>query len=438
MTKSGKITIILITLLLIVVGVFSYFKISGKSFNSILFTKKIDQQDKNKTDSQKNSTKADNQTAKPESKEVDPPKMLTEKEKQKEKLQKAFKDIKVRAVYLSGSAAGNKAIIKHIIDLAKISELNAVVIDVKDDRGKVNYASDITEVKQNSAYQTFYDVKNVLDTLHENDIYVIGRIVNFKDPWMSTKRADLAIKRPNGQLWRENTTTPWLNPYNEEVWKYNISIAKEAVDKGFDEIQFDYVRFPDARKSDVNYGTNPIPKADAINNYLRNAYKEIHEGKGIPLSADIFAIVCESPGDTEGIGQVLEGAGKEIDYISPMIYPSHYANASHGMMGNGVGQSINGVNFTAPDLKPYEVVYNALLKTKNRITKVDGYKAKVRPYLQDFTASYIKNKAYYQTYGPEQVKQQKKAVYDAGFEEWILWDPSCTYTEEEFDKKKTQ
>lgn len=438
MTKSGKIAIVLLAVSVLAVGVFLYFKVSGKSLNSIFFAKKVEQQDKNKNENQQSNTQSANQDTRSEKQVKEEPKALTEKDLQRDNLKKAFKDIKVKAVYLSGSAAGSKATIKHIIDLAKSTELNAVVIDVKDDRGKVNYISDIPEVKQNSAFQNYYDVNYVLKTLHESNIYVIARIVSFKDPLMSTKRADLAIKRPNGQLWRENTTTSWLNPYNEEAWKYDINIAKEAVDKGFDEIQFDYVRFPDARKSDVNYGTTPPPKQDAVNGYLRTAFKEIHDGKGIPVSADIFAIVCESPGDTEGIGQVLESVGKEVDYISPMIYPSHYANASHGMMGNGVGQSINGVNFTAPDLKPYEVVYNALLKTKNRISKVEGYKAKVRPYLQDFTASYIKNKAYYQIYGPEQVKQEKKAVYDAGFEEWILWDPACTYTEDEFDKKKAQ
>ncbi|HOA97265.1 MAG TPA: putative glycoside hydrolase, partial [Acetivibrio saccincola] len=142
---------------------------------------------------------------------------------------------------------------------------------------------------------------------------------------------------------------------------------------------------------------------------------------------------CETPGDTEGIGQVLERVGMDIDYISPMIYPSHYANSSRGMMGNGVGQSINGVVFTAPDLKPYEVVYNVLEKTKDRISKVENYKADVRPYIQGFTASYLP-KGYYQVYGPEQIKQQIKAVYDAGFEEWIVWDAGNNYVEEAFTR----
>jgi hypothetical protein len=328
MTKYGKMAAIGLAVLFLAVSVFLFFKISGKNFNTIFFSKMAEQQVKDNTGSQPKTTEPAKNDPDPKAQVTDPPKVTSEKEVQKENLKNAFKDIKVKAVYLSGSAAGSKATIKHIIDLSKTTDLNAVVIDVKDDRGLVNYITSIPEVKQNSAFQNFYDVNSVISALHENNIYVIGRIVSFKDPLLAIKRPDLAIKRPNGQIWKENSNTPWLNAYNEEVLKYNLSIANEAIDKGFDEIQFDYVRFPDARRSDVNYGTNPSPKADAIDNYLHAAYKEIHDVKGVPLSADIFAIVCESPGDTEGIGQVLENVGKEVDFISPMIYPSHYANAS--------------------------------------------------------------------------------------------------------------
>ncbi|MHB8061510.1 MAG: putative glycoside hydrolase, partial [Ruminiclostridium sp.] len=126
--------------------------------------------------------------------------------------------------------------------------------------------------------------------------------------------------------------------------------------------------------------------------------------------------------------------GKNIYCISPMIYPSHYANASHGIMGNGVGQDINGITFTKPDLEPYKVMYNALLSAKTKISAVPKYKAKVRPYIQAFTAKYLTN-GYYQTYGVQQIKDQIKAVYDAGYEEWILWDSSNKYQEAYFNKK---
>lgn len=339
-----------------------------------------------------------------------------------------LKDVKVKAVYITGSSAGNKKFLDNIINLINATELNSVVINIKED-GRVNYKSEIEEVKKIGAFHELYDLDDVIKKLHENNIYVIGRLVCFRDNYLATKRADLAIKRYDGTLWREGKIA-WTNPYNRDVWSYNIDIAREAVAKGFDEIQFDYVRFPTARKNEVDYGNNPPQKADAISEFLEVAGAELSK-MGAAVSADIFAIICESPGDREGIGQVLESVGMNIDCISPMIYPSHYANNSKGMMGNGVGQIINGILFKKPDLKPYDVVYNALLKTKERISKVEGYKAKVRPYLQDFTANYLPA-GYYQVYGPEQVREQIKAVYDAGFEEWILWDPANTYSESEF------
>jgi hypothetical protein len=342
------------------------------------------------------------------------------------------KEVKVKAIYLTGVSAGNKSFLDKIVEIINTTELNAVVIDVKED-GKVNYESNVALVKETGAYEELYDPSYVIKTLHDNGIYVIGRIVCFRDDYLAVKRPDLAIKRPDGSLWKENGKIAWTNPYNEDVWNYNIEVAKEAVEKGFDEIQFDYVRFPAASSASVDYGKNVSDKKDAISGFLKVASKEIKE-MNVPISADVFAIICESPGDTEGIGQVLETIGLDVDYICPMIYPSHYANNSKGMMGNGVGQSINGVMFTAPDLKPYDVVLNALAKTKNRIAKIDGYNAKVRPYLQYFTATYLP-KGYYQKYGPEQIRQQINAVYDAGYEEWIFWDARNDYKDISFKKE---
>ncbi len=340
----------------------------------------------------------------------------------------AKQPIKAKAIYLSGCTAGTKTAFDNILKLIKETELNAVVIDIKDESGKVNYKTDYEEVVKAGAYENFYNPQKVIEELHKNNIYVIGRIVCFKDPALTEKRIDLSIKNPKGGVFRENGKTPWANPYNREVWNYNISIAKDAIQKGFDEIQFDYVRFPAANKSQAYYGENVPSKADIISGFLEKTYNELHNLNNTFISADVFGIVCESKVDAEAIGQKMEQIVSKIDYICPMIYPSHYANASKGAMGNGVGQSINGIKFTAPDLKPYDVVYNTLLKTKNIISNTEDSKAVVRPYLQDFTASYLP-KGYYQQYGAKQVRQQIQAVYDAGFEEWILWDSANTYTE---------
>ena len=349
-------------------------------------------------------------------------------------LSPSIKDIKVKAVYLTGPSGGSTSRVDNIIAIAKTTELNTVVLDIKED-GSLNYTSDIEMVKKYGEETKYYDPEKLIKKFHDNGIYVIGRIVAFRDKTLAKNRADLAIKNSKGTLWLENGKNPWTNPYNEEVWDYNIAIAKEAVSKGFDEIQFDYLRFPTGKKGDFNYGTNVPAKAEAINGFLAKAEKEIHEDLGVPISADVFAIIIESKGDGESIGQRINEVGKDIYCISPMIYPSHYANAApKGIMANGVGQNINGVTFTKPDLEPYSVMYNALMSAKTKIAEVPEYKAKVRPYLQAFSAKYLPN-GYYQIYSAQQIREQFKAVYDAGYEEWILWDSSNKYQEAYFNKK---
>lgn len=324
--------------------------------------------------------------------------------------------VKVKALYLTGWTVSSMDKVNHFIELANTTEINSYVVDIKDDDGYVGYESAIPDVREINAWQKKYDADKVLKAFHDNNIYVIGRIVCFKDPILSSQKPDLAIKNSKGGVWKDNNGLSWLNPYNKNSWPYLIEVAKEAVNKGFDEIQFDYIRFAnDGDKKAMNFSAYPQKKDEVINEFLAYTKKEL---PGVILSADVFGIICESPADTEGIGQNLETVGKDINYISPMVYPSHYA----------VGQMVNGVQFMKPDFKPYEVVYNTLLKAKNRISAVEGYKASVRPYLQDFTASWLGN-GYYQSYGAEQVRQQIKATYDAGFEEWILWDANNTYSE---------
>ena len=332
--------------------------------------------------------------------------------------------VKVKAIYLSGTSAGSSKVLDRYIDIINKTELNSVVIDVKE-AGRVNYASSVPAVAENGLFVKYYDADKVLKKLHDNNIYVIGRIVCYRDDGLASRRADLAIKKIDGSIWKEGKLGAWTNPYLEEVWQYNIDIAKEAVAKGFDEIQFDYVRFPTAKKSEVNYNENSVSKVDAICGFLKLAKEELHDGLGVPVSADVFGIIAESRSDGKAIGQDLEKVGMDVDYISPMVYPSHYAK----------GQEVNGVIFPKPDFDPYGVVYQTLLKAKERISKVSGYTAQVRPYLQDFTASYL-DKGDYQEYGAEQVRQQIKAVYDAGFEEWILWDGRNTYTIDALEKEQ--
>lgn len=334
--------------------------------------------------------------------------------------------VKVKGLYLTGWTVGNMANVKHYIDLANSTEINSYVVDIKDDDGLVGYESSIPEVREIKAWESKYDVDKVIKAFHDNNIHVIGRVVCFKDPYISSKKPDLAVKNVNGGLFRSRSTDgkmiTWLNPSNKDSWPYLIAIAKEGIKKGFDEIQFDYIRFPnDGDRKAMDFGNTTEKRYEVIDGFLDYARKEM---PNVTLSADVFGIICESPADTENIGQNLEFIGKNIDYISPMAYPSHYA----------VGQIVNKVQFAKPDLDPYGVVYNTLVKAKERISKVDGYKANVRAYLQDFTASWL-GKGYYQPYGDEQVKQQIKAVNDAGYSEWILWDANNHYSESALQKE---
>jgi hypothetical protein len=328
--------------------------------------------------------------------------------------------VKVKALYLTGWTVGSTKKVEHYVELANTTEINAYVVDIKDDYGYVGYESQVPEVQEHGTWKKKYNPEAVLKAFHDNDIYVIGRLVVYKDPVYSSKRPDLAIKNINGGLWKDNKKLTWLNPYNKENWDYTISIAREAVELGFDEIQFDYIRFPsDGRAKEMDFTGIEQERYEAICEFLAYAKEKIPE---VPISADVFGIILESPKDTERIGQYLEYVGKDIDYISPMVYPSHYA----------YGQIVNKVKFDIPDLEPYAVVYNTLVKGKERIAAAGEYKAKVRPYLQDFTATWLKQngKKMYQEYGAEQVRQQIQAVYDAGYEEWILWDASNKYHED--------
>ncbi len=330
----------------------------------------------------------------------------------------------VKGLYISSWKIGDQNVLKHFIDLANRTEINTYVIDVKEDDGYVSYPSQVAQVKKLKTCVKKYDPIYTLNQFHKNNIRVIGRIVCFKDPVLPIKRPDLALKDKKGQIWRDNDGIAWLNPYNKASWRYLVNIAKEAVKMGFDEIQFDYVRFTTSgNMSTVDYGKTKMAKYEAINGFLAFARQQMPH---TIISANVFGIICESPGDTEGIGQYLELIGKDVDYISPMFYPSHYA----------CGQIVNNVEFPKPDFDPYGIVYNALTKTKTRVAPIKNYRANFRPYLQDFTANYLEP-GNFQTYGHEQVRQQIKAVYDAGYQSWLFWNINNEYSEDGFLPKTT-
>ncbi len=331
-----------------------------------------------------------------------------------------IKEYKVKGVYLTGWSAGTEKTINHFINLLNRTELNTLVIDVKDDKGRVSYKSDVPLVNEIKSSQSMIkDIKSLLKKLKDNKIHTIARIVVFKDPVLGEKRPDLAIKTVKGQLWRDRNHAAWLNAYNKDSWRYSIDLAKEAAQLGFDEIQFDYIRFPtDGNVKIIDYGSlsSGIDKTKPINEFLAQAKKELTPF-GVPVSADVFGIITTNIGDVEKIGQDLETISKDIDYISPMVYPSHYGSGQYGI--------------SKPDLEPYKIVYKSLSTAKARLDKLPDHKAKIRPYLQDFSAPWL-GKGNYKKYNAEDVKTQIKAAYDSGLDEWILWNASNKYSESAF------
>ncbi|MCG8500947.1 MAG: putative glycoside hydrolase [Firmicutes bacterium] len=332
--------------------------------------------------------------------------------------------VKVKGIHVSGWVAGTKGKFNKLLKLVNETELNAMVIDVKEDAGKVTYKSEVPWTQEaNSIVNMVGDMTQLMDTLKENNIYPIARIVCFKDPILGEKYPELALKKKDGSLWRDNKNKTWLNAYNPKAWDLLIELSKEAARLGFRDIQFDYVRFPtDGKVNLIDYGEVEKTKAEAIAEFLAYAKKEL-EPMGVDVTADIFGIMPVVPGDAEGIGQDWEMVSEHIDYVCPMVYPSHYANVAQ----NGVGQKINGVLYKYPDLDPYGVVYNTLVLAKERIDNSNA-NAKIRPWLQSFTASYL-GKGNYQVYGGPQIRAQIQATYDAGLEEWLLWDANNNYTE---------
>lgn len=338
-----------------------------------------------------------------------------EPEKPKEPEQK-----EVRGIYLTGNSAGYDSRFKNLVNLINTTELNAMVIDVKDDNGEISYVSNVPMVKELEADSVpkIRDIHTVIDTLNQNDIYPIARIVTFKDDKTATKHSELSIKSKDGSVWRDYKKVAWLNPYNEASWEYPISVAEEAADMGFKEIQFDYVRFPtDGDRSLIDYGQAGKDKtmSQAISGFLSYARERLRK-KGVIVSADVYGLVTTVKDDM-GIGQNLEDSASAADVLCPMVYPSHYAYGSYGIK--------------YPDLEPYKTVYTSLSTAKQRIDSMsaDTPKAKIRPWLQDFTGSWLKPRAAYKVYTAEDVRAQIKAAYDSGLNEWILWNAVNKYSE---------
>lgn len=329
----------------------------------------------------------------------------------------------VKGIYVSGYRAGISDYMSELISLAENTEINAMVIDVKNDNGEITYKMEQPLVQEIGAGTRYIkDMPGLVKKLKEKNIYLIARVVAFKDPLLAKERKDLCLKKKDGTVFKDKNGERWVNPYKKEVWDYLVDIGKEAATLGFDEIQYDYIRFStDTGMKQVNFGEEAKNKSKiaAITEFTKYAYNNL-KPLGVMVSADVFGTIIGSKVDAEIVGQDYAKMAEYLDYICPMIYPSHYGEGSFGI--------------AYPDTKPYETIL-AALKKSNKVLEADsktsGRKtAVVRPWLQDFTATWVKHHI---QYGKEEIKEQIKAVYDAGYSEWILWNGSNNYTKTAFE-----
>jgi len=339
--------------------------------------------------------------------------------------------VKVKGIWVGAWFIVEEGLLDSYIELCETTEVNTLVFDIKEEHGYVTIPmeSDVYPVSQNILIE---DMGELIADLKSRDIYTIARVVCFKDSRRSARYPETAHRDSDGKVWQDARGYGWLNPYVRDNWDYIAELCLEAARLGFDEIQLDYVRFPvEGALSDIDSGRmdDERSRTEVIAefvSFIRDTMLEV----GVRTSADVFGIIGLSGTDSENVrllGQDLDKLFSAVHYISPMIYPSHFANINQ----NGTGQVINGILFETPDKKPYEVIYNTLQHFIQRRDPNDPNKAIIRPYLQDFTAGYL-GEGMYISYGPDEIRAQIDAVYAAGLDEWLLWSNTSNYTVETF------
>lgn len=315
----------------------------------------------------------------------------------------------VKALYISAWVAGSPKFRDSIIKIIDETEINSIVIDVKDSTGRVSFDMPVDSIKQTGSIEKrIANIRSLTDTLHKKNIYIIGRVSVFQDPYMTKKNPGWSItKKSDGTVWKDRKGLSFLDPAKKEVHDYILAVAKGAYEEGFDEINFDYIRYPsDGNMKDINYHLKEgETRSDNIEKFFKYLSLEMKKEKNIPISADLFGLTTEATDDM-GIGQVWEKAFPYFDYLAPMVYPSHYPTGHAG--------------YKNPSNYPYEVINRALLGAIKKTNAIGGDKNKIRPWLQDFDLGAV--------YTKEMVQAEMKAVYDNGLTSWMLWDPSNKYT----------
>ena len=338
----------------------------------------------------------------------------------------------IRAIYLTSWSAATPSRVAQAISLVENTELNGVVIDIKDYTGKVVFTTESPLIRGLGAEEPrLGNLVDLVSRLHQHGIYVAVRIAAFQDQHLLKVRPDLAVRDPAGRIWRDRKGLGWVDPASHDVWEYLVEIGRAAAQAGVDELNFDYIRFPsDGNLSALRY---PIFNEDTTSkrevlrqffDYLTTALRPT----GVVLSADLFGLATVRPDDL-GIGQVLEDALLYFDYVSPMVYPSHYARGF--------------LQFKNPAAHPYEVVRYSLERAEYRRAQFArlinafgaaapdrgdaiDHLARIRPWLQAFNLG--------APYPPPVIRKQMQAVDDVGLDSgWFLWSPSNRYHPDTFD-----
>lgn len=310
-----------------------------------------------------------------------------------------------KAVYLTAYSAASAKKRAEIINLIAQTELNAVVIDIKDYSGKVLYDSNLLVVNElKTDEDRLGDVRKIIQEFHDAGIYVIARQTVFQDPVLAERKPDWAVKSTHGGLWRDRNGLAWVDASNDAVWRYNIAIAREAIRLGFDEINFDYVRFPsDGNLATMSFAHLDRPKYEVMGDFYATLSRELsHEPAYISL--DMFGFVMERTGTNDlAIGQRLADAVDQVDYIAPMMYPSHYPSGHLG--------------FSNPAAHPGPVIAYGM---KLGMPHFEGKRAQVRPWIQAFNMG--------ATYGAAEIRAQIDEIEKYPNAGWLLWNASNRYS----------
>ena len=319
---------------------------------------------------------------------------------------------KIKGLYVNAWAFGSPKLWQ-LVRLADETEINAFVVDVKDDTGCLLYPSTVPTAEQIGANRCVRakDARARLDTLAKHGIYAIARIVVAKDPLLAERKSGWSVKeRGTGQLWRDRINIAWVDAYNDSVWIYAAQLAQEAAQMGFREVQFDYVRFPDEPRERMATAIFPAHRSgqtqrEAVREHVA-LLKDRLKASGVPVTFDIFGLTASATSDL-GIGQVWEDFVSVADVVLPMVYPSHYYRGAFG--------------YAWPNGQPYRVVRSALTEALKRSEPLPG-SAEIRPFLQAFTLGRRLPR-----YTPFEIREQIRAVEELGITSWVLWNPRSVY-----------